>query len=182
MKRCAWVNLKNENYIRYHDTEWGVPTRDEGDLYELLILESFQAGLSWECVLNKRVAFREAFDGFSPERVAEYGDEKVTKLLSNEGIIKCKRKILAAIKNSKVFLGIQSEFGSFAAYLDSFTGGKTVYEEYTLRTTSPLSDAISKDLKRRGMSYVGSTIIYSYLQAVGVINGHGCECELCTSS
>ena len=177
MKRCAWVNLKNEKYVRYHDTEWGVVTRDEGTLYELLILESFQAGLSWECVLNKREAFRAAFDGFSPTRVAEYGDGKVEELLSDKGIIRCRRKILAAINNTRIFLDIVAECGSFAAYLDSFTGGETVYEEYTLRTTSPLSDAVSRDLKRRGMKYVGSTIIYSYLQAIGVINGHGCECE-----
>lgn len=177
MKRCAWVNLKNEKYIGYHDTEWGVPTRDDGVLYEMLILESFQAGLSWECVLNKREAFRREFDGFSPVRVAEYGDEKVAELLTKKEIIRCKRKILAAIKNSRVFLDIAREHGSFAAYLDGFTGGKVIYEEYTLRTTSPLSDAISRDLKRRGMKYVGSTIIYSYLQAIGVINGHGCECE-----
>ena len=177
MKRCAWVNLKNEKYVRYHDDEWGVATRDEGTLYELLILESFQAGLSWECVLNKREAFRAAFDGFSPTRVAEYGDAKVEELLSDTGIIRCRRKILAAISNTRIFLDIEAEYGSFAAYLDSFTGGETVYEEYTVRTTSPLSDAISRDLKRRGMKYVGSTIIYSYLQAVGVINGHGCECE-----
>ena len=179
MKRCAWVNLKNEKYIGYHDTEWGVPTHDDGVLYELLILESFQAGLSWECVLNKREAFRAAFDGFSPTRVAEYGDTKVEELLSNKGIIRCKRKILAAIKNTRVFLDVQAEYGSFAAYLDGFTGGEVICEEYTLRTTSPLSDVISKDLKRRGMSYVGSTIIYSYLQAVGIINGHGKECCMC---
>ena len=177
MKRCAWVNLKNEKYVRYHDDEWGVATRDEGMLYELLILESFQAGLSWECVLNKREAFRAAFDGFSPTRVAEYGDAKVEELLSDTGIIRCRRKILAAISNTRIFLDIEAEYGSFAAYLDSFTGGETVYEEYTARTTSPLSDAISRDLKRRGMKYVGSTIIYSYLQAIGVINGHGCECD-----
>ena len=181
MKRCRWVNLKNEIYVRYHDEEWGAPVSDEHSLYELLILESFQAGLSWECVLNKREAFRAAFDNFSATRVADYGDEKIEELLGDAGIIRCKRKILAAIKNTRVFLKIQAEFGSFKSYLDSFTGGEVIYEPYTLRTTSPLSDAISRDLKRRGMSYVGSTIIYSYLQAIGAINAHGEECELCRS-
>lgn len=179
MQRCNWVNLKNENYVRYHDREWGVPTRDDQLLYELLILESFQAGLSWECVLNKRAAFREAFDGFLATRVANYGEEKVEELMQNAGVIRCRRKILAAIKNTRVFLEIVAEHGSFASYIWSFTDGAVVNEEYTLRTSSPLSDEISRDLKRRGMSFVGSTIVYSYLQAIGIINGHGCECELC---
>ncbi len=179
MNRCRWVNPNNEKYVRYHDAEWGVPTSDEHLLYELLILESFQAGLSWECVLNKREAFRAAFDRFDAARVANYGEEKVEELLGNSGIIRCKRKILAAIKNTKVFLQIKAEFGSFKSYLDSFTGGEVIYEPYTLRTTSPISDALSRDLKRRGMSYVGSTIVYSYLQAIGAINAHGEECELC---
>ena len=177
MKRCNWVNLKNEKYVRYHDEEWGVREEDDKKLYELLILESFQAGLSWECVLNKRESFRLAFDDFSAERVSLYDDGKVEELISNEGIIRCKRKILAAIKNSRIFLDVQREFGSFKRYLDTFTGGEVIYEPYNARTTSPLSDAISKDLKRRGMSYVGSTIIYSYLQAVGMIDGHGEECD-----
>jgi DNA-3-methyladenine glycosylase I len=179
MNRCGWVNLKNASYVRYHDEEWGVQTSDEHLLYELLILESFQAGLSWECVLNKREAFRAAFDNFSATRVADYNSEKVEELLGNTGIIRCKRKILAAIKNSRIFLQIQAEFGSFKSYLDTFTGGEIIYEPYTLRTVSPLSDALSRDLRRRGMSYVGSTIIYSYLQAIGAINAHGEECELC---
>ena len=179
MQRCAWVNLKNELYVRYHDEEWGVRCENDQELYELLILESFQAGLSWECVLNKREAFRVAFEGFSPTRVADFDDKKVEELLADKGIIRCKQKILAAINNTKIFLSIKAEYKSFKAYLEGFAGEKTVYEPYTLRTTSPLSDMISKDLKKRGMKYVGSTIIYSYLQAIGIINGHGCECELC---
>ena len=178
MKRCKWVNPKNDKYICYHDNEWGAPIGDDARLYELFILESFQAGLSWECVLNKREAFRDAFDGFSAEAVSNYGEDKVKELLANRGIIRCKRKILAAIKNSEVFLSIQREFGSFKRYLDTFTGGEIIYEPYTLRTVSPLSDSISKDLKGRGASYVGSTIIYSYLQAVGIIYAHGEECCL----
>ena len=176
MERCAWVNLNNPLYVRYHDEEWGVPLHDDGALYELLILESFQAGLSWECVLNKREAFRRAFDRFDARKVAAYGAGKIAALMQDAGIVRNRRKIAAAVKNSQIFLEIQKECGSFEAYLQRFTGGKTSYEEYTLRTTSPLSDAISADLKRRGMTFVGSTIIYSYLQAVGIINGHGKEC------
>lgn len=176
MERCAWVNLNNPLYVRYHDEEWGVPLHDDGVLYELLILESFQAGLSWECVLNKREAFRQAFDGFDAQKVAAYDEDKIDALMQDPGIIRNRRKLFAAVKNSRVFLEIRKEHGSFDAYLWGFTGGKTVCEEYTLRTTSPLSDAISADLKRRGMTFVGSTIIYSYLQAVGILNGHGKEC------
>lgn len=177
MKRCAWVNLNNPLYVRYHDEEWGVPLHDDGALYELLILESFQAGLSWECVLNKREAFRRAFDGFDAQTVAAYGEEKIDALMQDAGIIRNRRKIAAAVANSRVFLEIQAEFGSFDRYLQGFTDGKTYYEEYALRTTSPLSDALSADLKRRGMTFVGSTITYSYLQAVGILNGHGKECD-----
>lgn len=177
MERCAWVNLTNPLYVRYHDEEWGVPLHDDRALYELLILETFQAGLSWECVLNKREAFRQAFDGFDVQKVAAYDDAKLEALMQNPAIIRNRRKLTAAVKNSRIFLDIQQEFGSFDAYLQGLTGGKTYCEEYTLRTTSPLSDAASADLKRRGMTFVGSTIIYSYLQACGVINGHGKECD-----
>ena len=177
MHRCAWVNLKNPLYIRYHDEEWGVPLHDDNALYELLILESFQAGLSWECILNKREAFRQAFDGFDIHKVIAYGEEKIESLMRNPAIIRNRRKITAAVKNSRVFLEIQREYGSFDAYLQGFTSGNSFYEEYTLRTTSPLSDRISEDLKRRGMTFVGSTILYSYLQSIGVIDGHGAECD-----
>ena len=175
-KRCSWVNLKNERYVKYHDDEWGVPLYDDKKLYELLILESFQAGLSWECILNKRDAFRLAFDGFDIEKVTLYGEEKINELMNCPGIVRNRRKILAAVKNSAVFKGIQAECGSFSNYLWTFTNGKVVYEEFTLRTTSPLSDSISADLKRRGMTFVGSTIVYSFLQAMGMICAHSREC------
>lgn len=177
--RCSWVNLNNEVYIKYHDEEWGVPLYDDQALYELLILECFQAGLSWECVLNKRQNFRDAFDGFDIETVIAYDEDKLESLRQNPGIIRNRLKIRAAVENSKVFRKIQKEYGSFSRYLWSFTGGKILREEFTLRTTSPLSDAISKDLKKRGMTFVGSTIIYSYLQAMGMINGHAADCFCC---
>lgn len=176
MKRCAWVNLNNLSYVKYHDEEWGVPLYDDKKLYELLILESFQAGLSWECVLNKRENFRAAFDGFDVNKVASYGDEKRAELLSNKDIIRNRLKIDASIKNSRIFKEIQAEFGTFSSYIWSFTKGDIIFEDYTFRTTSPISDEISRDLKARGMTFVGSTIIYSYLQAIGVINGHCADC------
>ena len=174
--RCSWVNEKNEIYIQYHDEEWGKPLHDDQKLYELLILESFQAGLSWECVLNKRENFRKAFDGFDIDKVAAYDEVKQQELKENPGIIRNGLKIKAAVRNSQVFKDIQAEFGSFDTYIWSFTQGKVVDEPFTIRTTSPLSDQISKDLKKRGMTFVGSTIVYSYLQAMGVINGHGEDC------
>lgn len=173
-KRCAWCNLKNPRYVTYHDNEWGVPVYEDGLLFELLILEGFQAGLSWECVLNKREAFRAAFDGFNPVKIAAYGEEKTEALMKDPGIIRCRRKIAAAIGNAGAFLAIQKEYGTFSRYLWQFTEGKTVVE--TGRTTSPLSDRVTKDLKQRGMKFVGSTIIYSYLQAVGVIDSHEETC------
>lgn len=175
--RCRWVNLKNPLYIQYHDREWGVPQHDDRVLFELLILEGFQAGLSWECVLNKRERFRQVYDGFDPEKVSRYGEEKIEQLLADSGIIRNRLKVRASVMNAKVFLEIQKEFGSFDAYIWGFTGGETVCESYDIRTTSPLSDQISKDLKRRGMRFVGSTVVYSYLQAIGVIDGHGEECD-----
>ncbi|MBQ3075859.1 MAG: DNA-3-methyladenine glycosylase I [Clostridia bacterium] len=175
-KRCSWCNEKNPLYVDYHDKEWGVPDFRDAYLYEMLILESFQAGLSWECVLNKREAFRKAFDGFDREKVCTYGEEKITELLGNKGIIRNKRKILASIENSKIFNAIAEEFGSFYNYLRGFSGDTVRYE--TGKTTSALSDAISADLQKRGMKFVGSTIVYSYLQAVGIIHSHEPECFL----
>ncbi len=175
-KRCGWVNLKNEAYVKYHDEEWGHPLYDDRRLYELLILECFQAGLSWECVLNKREAFQVAFDNFDIDKVIYYDSVKLEALMNDPSIIRNRLKIGAAVKNSAVFKEIAAEYGSFSNYIWSFTDNKVIVEEYTLRTTSPLSDAISKDLKRRGMSFVGSTIIYSFLQAIGVINGHSRDC------
>lgn len=174
IKRCKWCNLKNSAYIKYHDEEWGVPNFDEQYLFEMLILESFQAGLSWECVLNKREAFRKAFDGFDPEKIAAYDEDKITKLQNNKDIIRNNRKIRAAVNNAKVFLEIKKEYGGFCEYLKGFTDGQQVTE--IDRATSPLSDALSADLKKRGMKFAGSTIIYAYLQAIGVISSHEKEC------
>lgn len=179
MERCVWAGTKNPAYIRYHDEEWGQPLHDDRALFELLILESFQAGLSWECVLNKRENFRRAYDGFDVEKVAAYDEEKIAALLADPGIIRNRLKVRASVRNSQIFIAIQKEYGSFDRYIWSFTGGETVVEDYRIRTTSPLSDVVSKDLKKRGMTFVGSTVIYSYLQAMGVIDGHGCECALC---
>ncbi len=179
MDRCRWCNLNNPLYVEYHDREWGKPLHDDRALFELLILEGFQAGLSWECVLNKRAAFRRAFEGFYPEIVAQWGEEEVLRLMGDAGIVRNRRKIEAAIGNARAFLEIQKEFGSFEAFIWGFTDGEVVKEDYSRRTTSPLSDAVSAQLKKRGMKFVGSTIVYSYLQAAGIINGHGSECELC---
>ena len=174
MTRCKWCNLKNPIYIEYHDNEWCQPNFDDHYLYEMLILESFQAGLSWECILNKREAFRKAYDNFDLDMVCDYDDAKIEELLNDTGIVRNRRKVLASIKNSRIFRDIVTEYGSFYLYLETFTKGQTLYE--TNETTNELSDAISKDLKRRGMTFVGSTIIYSYLQAIGVIYSHDREC------
>ncbi len=173
-KRCAWCNLNNPKYVAYHDTEWGRPNFDDHHLYEMLILESFQAGLSWECVLNKRESFRLAYDNFDLEKVCAYDEEKVSALLQNKDIIRNKLKVKASIQNSKVFKALIGEYGSFYNYLRVFTGDRILFE--TGCTTNAVSDAISKDLKKRGMCFVGSTIIYSYLQAVGFINSHDEGC------
>ena len=174
--RCQWANPKNPKYIEYHDNEWGVPCRDDKKLFEMLVLESFQAGLSWECVLNKRDAFRAAFDGFDPRKIAMYSDDKIQALMSDSGIIRNRRKIAAAIKNAQVFLDMQRQFGSFSVYLWGFTENRVIFERGIC--SSGLSDIISKDLKKRGMSFVGTTIVYSYLQAVGIINSHEEGCFL----
>lgn len=178
MNRCRWVNLENPLYVSYHDEEWGRLLHDDCKLYEMLLLECFQAGLSWECILNKREHFRKAFSDFDPAAVAAYGEADVRRLMADKGIIRNRAKIMAGIANSRVFLDIRQEWGSFDRYLWHFTKDAVVVEPYTERTTSPLSDAVSADLKRRGMKFVGSVTIYSYLQAVGVINGHGPECSL----
>lgn len=178
LPRCKWCNIANPVYVRYHDEEWGVPCHNDHDLYELLLLESFQAGLSWETILNKREHFREAYDGFDIDKVCSYGDDKIALLLSDKGIIRNQRKINASIKNSRIFREIQREYGSFDKYIWSWTDGKIIYESDQSVTISPLSDVISSDLKKRGMSFVGSTIIYAYLQAIGVINAHSEDCYL----
>lgn len=176
MNRCEWCNLDNEKYIEYHDNEWGKPNFNDDYLFEMLILESFQAGLSWECVLNKREEFRKAYDYFDINKVINYDEKKINELLSNKGIIRNKLKIIASINNAKIFRNIVSEFGTFYDYLKVFTGGKIYYEED--RTHSLISDNISKDLSRRGMKFVGTTIIYSFLQAVGIIYSHSKNCFL----
>ena len=173
-KRCAWCNLKNQKYVEYHDNEWGVANFDDKYLFEMLILESFQAGLSWECVLNKRDSFRQAYDDFNLEKVCNYDEKKKQELISNAEIIRNKLKVNASVNNAKIFRDIKNEFGTFYNYLKTFTNGETYYEVGL--TSSELSDKISKDLKKRGMKFVGTTIIYSYLQAIGIINSHDKDC------
>lgn len=174
--RCKWCNLKNPLYVKYHDEEWCRPNFDDKYLYEMLILESFQAGLSWECILNKREDFRKAYDNFDIDKVCKYNDYKIKQLLLNEKIIRNRLKIKSSINNSKIFKNIQEEYETFYNYLKRFINGKTFYE--VDKTTSELSDLISKDLQKRGMKFVGSTIIYSYLQAIGVIYSHDKQCFL----
>lgn len=171
--RCKWCNEKNETYIKYHDEEWGELNTDDKYLYEMLILESFQAGLSWECILNKRESFREALDNFDIEKIIKYDDNKINELLNNKNIIRNRLKIKATINNSKIFKEILDEYGSFYNYLKQYIE-KPIYE--INKTTNNISDKISKDLYKRGMRFVGSTIIYSYLQAIGLINSHEKEC------
>ena len=176
MTRCKWCNLKNKEYIDYHDNEWCKVNFDDKYLFEMLILESFQAGLSWECVLNKRESFREAYDNFDIDKVCKYDNKKIQELLNNKNIIRNKLKIKASIENSKIFKDIIKEYGTFHNYLKQFTNDIIIYE--IDKTTNDLSDTISKDLQKRGMKFVGSTIIYSYLQAIGVIYSHEKSCYL----
>lgn len=176
MKRCKWCNLNNPIYIEYHDKEWGVMNINDDYLLEMLILESFQAGLSWEYVLNKRESFRQAYDNFNIDKICNYTENKIKELSENKDIIRNKLKIKASINNAKIFKSIQKEFGSFSNYLKTFTKDNIIYE--TDKTTNFLSDDISKDLIKRGMKFVGSTIIYSYLQAIGIIYSHENECFL----
>ena len=173
IKRCSWAG-DDEIYIKYHDEEWGVPTHDDQELFEMLVLESFQAGLSWITILKKRENFRKAFDDFDVEKVAGYSEEKVEELRQDEGIIRHKGKITSAINNAQIFIEIQKEFGSFDKYIWGFTDGKIIKAEF--KTESELSDNISKDLKKRGMRFVGPTIIYSYLESIGIIDNHQKDC------
>ena len=178
--RCKWCNLNNSIYVSYHDDEWGVLRTDDSYLFEMLILESFQAGLSWECILNKRDAFRMAYDNFSLDKVCFYDEEKINELIGNSDIVRNKLKIRTSVNNAKIFRDISLKYGSFYNYLCSFTNGKVFYE--IGETKSLLSDSISSDLVKRGMKFVGSTIIYSYLQAIGVIYSHDKDCYLYRSS
>ncbi|WP_040949273.1 DNA-3-methyladenine glycosylase I [Gorillibacterium massiliense] len=177
--RCGWVN-DDPLYIQYHDHEWGVPLHDDRKLFELLCLEGAQAGLSWYTVLKKRSAYREAFVGFDPVLLASYGEKEAEVLLQNAGIIRNRLKILSVFKNAAAFLNIQKEFGSFDRYLWSFVGDKPIVNHWQTLAEVPaktaLSDALSKDLKKRGFSFVGSTIIYAYMQATGMVNDHLTNC------
>lgn len=174
-QRCSWVNLNNPIYIKYHDEEWCKPKHNDKELYELLILESFQAGLSWECILNKREEFRKSYDNFDIDKIINYDDSKIKELLENEKIVRNKLKINASINNSKIFKKIQKEYGSFDKYIWSFTNNEVINEDFDV-IKSELSDRISEDLKNRGMKFVGTIIIYSYLQAIGIINSHAKNC------
>lgn len=173
IERCSWAG-DDETYIKYHDKEWGVPTHDDHELFEMLVLESFQAGLSWITILKKRENFRKAFDNFDVKKVAAYGDQKVEELRQDSGIIRHKGKITAAVNNAQIFIGIQEEFGSFDKYIWGFTDGEIIKAEF--KTESELSKNISKDLKKRGMKFVGPTIIYSYLESIGIIDNHQENC------
>ena len=174
MNRCTWAMNVNEMYTKYHDEEWGEPIHDDQKLYEMLILESFQAGLSWSCILNKRKNFKKAFNNFDIDKIINYDENKIKELQNNEGIIRNKLKIKSTINNSKIFKQIQKEYGSFDKYIWIFTNNETIYE--LDKVSSELSDTISKDLKQRGMKFVGTIIIYSYLQAIGIINSHEPKC------
>ena len=178
MNRCEWAQA--EQMISYHDAEWGVPVHDDGLLFEFLILEGAQAGLSWSTILKKREAYRLAFDGFDPAKVAAYDDAKVAELLANPGIVRNRLKIAAAITNAQAFIRIQAEFGSFDAYVWRFVGGQPRQNAWRemreLPATSAESDALSKDLIRRGFKFVGSTICYAFMQAVGMVNDHTTDC------
>lgn len=176
--RCAWAS--SELSIRYHDEEWGVPAHDDRTLFEFLILEGAQAGLSWNTILNKRDNYRKAFDGFDPARVARYDRGKLARLLRDPGIVRNKLKVASAVGNAKAFLQVQKEFGSFDAYVWKFVGGKPrVNSPKSLKqllASTPESDAMSKDLKSRGFNFVGSTICYAFMQAVGMVNDHVVGC------
>ncbi|MEO7426255.1 MAG: DNA-3-methyladenine glycosylase I [Fibrobacteria bacterium] len=179
--RCPWVSLDKPDYVAYHDEEWGVPVHDDTLIFEFLTLEAAQAGLSWYTVLRKRENYRAAFAGFDPAKVARFNAAKVEKLMDDAGIIRNRLKILAAINNAKRFLEVQKEFGTFDAYIWGFTGGKTVNNKVRGKgdyaSTSPESDALSKDLQKRGFKFVGSTIIYAHMQATGMVNDHIVACH-----
>jgi DNA-3-methyladenine glycosylase I len=176
--RCAWA--RNELAIRYHDKEWGVPVHNDRKLFEFLILEGAQAGLSWDTILQKRKAYREAFDGFDLERVARYDHRRIAKLLNNPGIVRNRLKVASAVLNARAFLAVQEEFGSFDKYIWQFAGGKPRRNAWSSLQQVPArtgeSDAMSRDLKKRGFKFVGSTICYAFMQAVGLVNDHLVSC------
>ncbi len=177
--RCQWCG-NDPLYIKYHDEEWGKPVYDDRILFEFLILETFQAGLSWITILRKREYFRMAFDGFDFERIASYGEEKVEELMQNQGIIRNRLKIKAAITNAQAFIKIRKEFGTFSKYIWSFVNGTPLINNFTslneIPASTPLSDKISKDLKKRGFKFTGSTVVYAHMQATGMVNDHIAGC------
>ena len=179
MERCPWPG-KDEMYIKYHDEEWGVPVHDDSKHFEFLVLEGAQAGLSWLTILKRRENYRKAYDSFDPVKVAKYDEAKVEELLGNAGIIRNRKKIESSINNAKLFLEVQKEFGSFDNYIWSFVNHKPVINSWKklseIPATTELSDRISKDLKKRGFSFVGSTIIYAHIQAIGLVNDHLVSC------
>jgi len=178
--RCPWC-LSSELMISYHDTEWGDPVHDDDLHFEYIVLDSFQAGLSWSTILNKRENFRKAFDNFNAQKISRYTSKKVEKLLKDEGIIRNRLKVLATIGNAKAFLKVQKEFGSFDKYIWQFTGGKVIKNKWATQKRVPprskISDAMSEDLYKRGFKFVGSTICYAYMQAAGIVNDHIVDCH-----
>jgi DNA-3-methyladenine glycosylase I len=179
-RRCRWAKATNPIYLAYHDQEWGVPVHDDPLLFEFLILEGAQAGLSWETILNKRMNYRKAFAGFDPKKVARFDVRKQKQLLSNPGIVRNKLKIAAAIQNAKMFLKVREEFGSFDQYIWQFVGGRPKVNRLKsikhAPSRTPESDAMSKDLLKRGFKFVGSTICYAFMQAIGMVNDHQVDC------
>jgi DNA-3-methyladenine glycosylase I len=179
-KRCSWVNVEHELMREYHDREWGVPVHDDRAHFEFLTLEGAQAGLSWSTVLNKRAAYRRAFRDFDPAKVARFTKARIDKLVADPGIIRNRAKISATVKNAKAFLAVQKEFGSFDAYCWRFVGGRPKQNRWTSMRGVPAStaesDAFSRDLKRRGFGFVGTTIIYAHMQAIGMVNDHLVDC------
>jgi DNA-3-methyladenine glycosylase I len=177
--RCAWAG-NDPLYVEYHDEEWGVPLHDDRKLFEMLILEGAQAGLSWITILKRREGYRRAFDGFDPAVVADYGEEKIAELLQDTGIIRNQQKVRSAVNNARRFLEVQAEFGSFDAYIWGFVDGKPIQNARTgmgdIPAKTPLSDAVSKDLVKRGFNFVGSTIMYAHMQATGMVNDHVVDC------
>ena len=178
--RCKWAEGVNLNYIQYHDEEWGVPVFDDQVQFEFLILEGAQAGLSWSTILNKREGYRKAFVGFDPVKVARFTEKRVEKLLLDPSIVRNRLKVTSAVTNARAFLAVQNEFGSFSEYIWGFVGGKPLQNKFKkdsdIPATSPESDALSKDLKKRGFKFVGSTIIYAHMQATGMVNDHVVGC------
>jgi DNA-3-methyladenine glycosylase I len=174
--RCLWA--RGDKYVAYHDEEWGVPLHDDRALFELLILEGAQAGLSWSTILNKRERYRQVFDGFDSRKVARYGERKVAVLLGDAGIVRNRLKVNAAVTNAKAFLAVQKEFGTFDAYIWTFVGGRPVQNRWSenVPARTEQSDAMSKDLKKRGFTFVGTTICYAFMQATGMVNDHAVSC------